>query len=37
MRYYEVWQGDLYLGIFGQDELWMLEGERWITVIDIST
>lgn len=36
MKYYEVWQGDLYYGIYNEDELWMFEGEHWMQFIDIS-
>ncbi len=35
MKYYEVWRGDEYSGIFYEDELWQFEGERWIRYISI--
>jgi hypothetical protein len=37
MRYYDVWRGDEYLGVYYEDELWQLDGESWICLIDIST
>jgi len=35
MRQFEVWYGDEYIGIFWEDELWLLEGQGY-TVIDVS-
>lgn len=38
MRYYEVWEGDLYLGIYDQYEAeFLAESNPYITMIDIST
>lgn len=37
MRYYEVWEGDLYLGIYDEcDALFLAEGNPYITMICIS-
>ena len=37
MRYYEVWEGDLYLGIYDQyDAQFLAEGNPWIVLYDIS-
>jgi len=37
MKLYEVWEGDLYLGIFYEDEYLMLcEGNSWIHGVCVS-